>query len=192
MKKIYVIGAALLFGIAFSSGALAAEKTESKTQIMQQEKMENTLQTSAEQQLGSTRNLIGETVVGQKGEKIGDISNLMVDNNTGQIDFVILSPSGILGMTKEQYIVPWKALHHDSATKAFSLKMSETMLKDAPRGETVATREQATKIYQFYGVAPSWEERGPNMQQMDIKEAPMMKKAPMMQEPRTITEEPKK
>ena len=143
MKKIIVISAALLYGITLSSGALAAGEYDTKTQTMQQEKQAGDLQISAEQQTRSANKLIGEAVNGQEGKKIGQISDLMVDSRTGQINFVILSSNGILGMNKDQYIVPWKALRADPQTGVFSLNISEEKLKDAPQGETVATREQA-------------------------------------------------
>ena len=46
MKKIYVIGAALLFSIVCTSGVLAAGEYDAKSQTMKQEKQETTLQTS--------------------------------------------------------------------------------------------------------------------------------------------------
>lgn len=174
MKKMMITALALLFSITLTTGAMAAGEygseagqTPSQLQTTQQE-----------QQVKSTNKLIGRAVMGRQGQEIGNISDIMIDTRTGQVAYALVSSGGVLGMGENQYIVPWNALHIDPQTNQLALNMSKDQLKDAPKGQTVATRKQAEKIFQFYGVAPYWE-RGAQQQ-------------PQQQEPKMMEEQNKK
>ena len=50
--------------------------------------------------------VIGMTVKNTTGEDLGEISQIILDNN-GQATHVVLSAGGVLGMAEEEYVVPW-------------------------------------------------------------------------------------
>ncbi|MEJ2033464.1 MAG: PRC-barrel domain-containing protein [Deltaproteobacteria bacterium] len=177
MKKMMITASALLFSITLTTGAMAAGEygSEAGQSSSQSEQVQATQQ---EQQVKSTNKLIGRAVMGHQGQEIGNISDIMIDTQTGQVAYALVSSGGVLGMGENQYIVPWNALHIDPQTNQLALDMSKDQLKDAPKGQTVATRKQAEKIFQFYGVAPYWEQ-GAQQQ-------------PQKQEPKTMEEQNKK
>lgn len=188
MKKITITAAALLFSITMTTGVMAAGEYGSEAgQSAQSEHQMGAHQLQPgqqEQQVKSTNKLIGRAVIGKKGQEIGNISDIMIDTRTGQVAYALVSSGGILGMGTSQYIVPWNALHTNSQTDQISLDMSKDQLKDAPKGQTVASKEQALKIFQFYGVAPYWEEGTQHHQQQSEMNQP--------EEPKVMEEGSKK
>jgi len=53
--------------------------------------------------------IIGANVKNSKGETVGEIKNLVIDHESGQILLATLSAGGFLGIADSIYPVPWKA-----------------------------------------------------------------------------------
>lgn len=76
--------------------------------------------------------LIGEDVYNTQDEDLGDIKEIMIDMQQGNIVYAVLSFGGFLGMGEKLFAVPWKALALDTENKRFILDLSKDRLKDAP------------------------------------------------------------
>ena len=101
------------------------------------------------------------SIQNKQGEKLGQISELLVDIEKGRIGYVVVSANGILGVGGESHVVPWQALQFDpQREEVMVLDMERERFRQAPTGdaETVATQEQGRTIHEFYGVSPYWEE----------------------------------
>ena len=106
-----------------------------------------------------TDQLVGKSVQGAQNENLGEISDFKVDAEAGQIRYMVLASEG------EQYVVPWQAVDFQHPQGQFKLDITADRLKQAPKGAEVADRQQAERIFQFYGIAPYWEkEQGKSMQ----------------------------
>lgn len=189
MKKIILTVAAVALGIFLTSGILSAGEYGSEGKTMTKEHQAGAMQAAPADQVESTSKLIGNPVNGQQGEEIGKISNIIVDPESGQIGYAVVSSGGMAGMGAEHYIVPWKALHQDMKTQSFTLNISKDKLKEAPQGESVANREEGMKIHQFYGVAPYWEEGGMESGKMMKKEHMITNEESMEQQERMAPHE---
>jgi sporulation protein YlmC with PRC-barrel domain len=100
--------------------------------------------------------LLGEDVANAADEKLGDIKEIMLDMNTGQVAYAVLSFGGFLGMGEKLFAVPWQALHLDTANKRFVLNIDKEQLKNAPGFNKDAWPDMsditwANQIHSFYG-----------------------------------------
>lgn len=161
---------ALLTGNAIARDTMEQEKSGAAGQSdVQKESQQSQAQSSSKEQQQSIReikDLKGITVQNAQGEKVGKISEVLVDLQAGQIGYAVVSSGGILGMGEEKYIVPFRALKAGEGDNMI-LDIPADRLKQAPKGsvEQAFSREQGREIHQFYGVAPYWEESGKKSEQ---------------------------
>jgi sporulation protein YlmC with PRC-barrel domain len=76
--------------------------------------------------------LIGEDVYNHKDEDLGDIKEIMLDMNTGNVAYAVLSFGGFMGIADKLFAVPWKALKLDTENKRFILNVDKERLETAP------------------------------------------------------------
>jgi sporulation protein YlmC with PRC-barrel domain len=104
--------------------------------------------------------LIGDKVVNGSDEDLGEIKEIMLDMNTGQVAYAVLSFGGFLGMGEKLFAVPWQALHLDTVNKRFVLNVDKERLKTAPGFNPDAWPDMgdiswSNQIHTFYGTDPS-------------------------------------
>jgi sporulation protein YlmC with PRC-barrel domain len=103
--------------------------------------------------------LIGDSVVNGAEEDLGDIKEIMLDMNNGQVAYAVLSFGGFLGMGEKLFAVPWQALHLDTVNKRFVLNVDKERLKTAPGFNKDSWPDMsdvtwANQIHTFYGTDP--------------------------------------
>ena len=76
--------------------------------------------------------LMGEDVSNAQGEDLGDIKEIMLDMQTGEIAYAVLSFGGLMGMGTKLFAVPWQALQLDTTNKRFILDVPKDKLEQAP------------------------------------------------------------
>jgi sporulation protein YlmC with PRC-barrel domain len=104
--------------------------------------------------------LIGDSVVNGAEEDLGDIKEIMLDMNTGQVAYAVLSFGGFLGMGEKLFAVPWQAMHLDTINKRFVLNIDKERLKTAPgfnpdNWPDMSDVQWANQIHSFYGTDQS-------------------------------------
>ncbi|MDE4937162.1 PRC-barrel domain-containing protein [Francisella tularensis] len=65
----------------------------------------------------SATTLIGDDVVNYNGENLGEVKEIMLDTNTGEVAYVVVSFGGFLGMGDKLFAVPMTAFETDTANK---------------------------------------------------------------------------
>ena len=100
--------------------------------------------------------LMGEDVYNRQEEDLGDIKEIMIDMQSGQIAYAVLSFGGILGMGDKLFAVPWQALQLDTVNKRFILDCAKEKLENAPgfdkdQWPDMASAEFGGQIHGFYG-----------------------------------------
>ena len=100
--------------------------------------------------------LLGDSVVNGSNDDLGDIKEIMLDMNTGQVAYAVLAFGGFLGMGEKLFAVPWQALHLDTVNKRFVLDIDKERLKTAPGFDKdawpdMADVQWANQIHSFYG-----------------------------------------
>lgn len=100
--------------------------------------------------------LIGDSVVNQKDEDLGELKEVMLDMRTARIGYAVLSFGGFLGMGDKLFAVPWQALTLDTVNKRLVLDVDKKHLEDAPgfdkdRWPDMADPAWEKQIHAYYG-----------------------------------------
>ena len=113
--------------------------------------------------------LIGMKVQGTDGKNLGDIKDLVIDREDGEIQYAVLDFGGFAGIGDKYFAVPWDALHFDRDNKQIALDLHKRDLKDAPgfdKNNWPDLSDQQVVIYDFYEVpAPHEEQTAQSMSQ---------------------------
>jgi sporulation protein YlmC with PRC-barrel domain len=109
--------------------------------------------------------LLGNDVVNQKGEDLGDIKEIMLDLRNGTVAYAVLSFGGFLGLGEKLFAVPWSALKLDTLNKRFVLNVEKARLEHAPGFDKghwpdMADQSWARGIHSYYGTLPAADDLG--------------------------------
>lgn len=101
--------------------------------------------------------LIGKKVQNTEGKKLGNIRDLVIDPENGDIQYAVLDFGGFLGVGDKYFAVPWEALQLTDDHKAVILDVSKKDLKQAPGFDKnnwpdLNSRDYTIVIYEFYGL----------------------------------------
>ncbi|MFH0342235.1 MAG: PRC-barrel domain-containing protein [Chromatiales bacterium] len=78
------------------------------------------------------KTVIGMKVKNSQDEALGEIHDLVLNFDDGNIAYVVISSGGLLGVGDTLRAVPWKALSLNSQADGFTLNMDRTAWKNAP------------------------------------------------------------
>lgn len=123
---------------------------------------ENQLQTATKYEpvdfphrLVRTTKIEGATVYNADGDRLGTISSLMADNQTGQIEYAVLALGGFLGMGESQHPLPWDCLAHDTRRGGYVLELDKRLLRRGPSyrasDEPDYDQAYASRVTGYYG-----------------------------------------
>lgn len=104
----------------------------------------------------SSSSMSGDKVVNRNGEDLGEIRDLMIDLESGQVVYVVLEFGGFLGMGSKLFAVPLSPDHQ------FIFDQSKEKLENAPGFDKnnwpdFSDRMWGTDIHAYYGVSPYWD-----------------------------------
>ena len=102
--------------------------------------------------------LIGMSVQGIEGKKLGDIKDLVIDPEEGGIEYAVLEFGGFAGIGDKYFAVPWEALQLDQTNKKILLDVHKKDLKNAPgfdKNNWPDLSLEQVVIYEFYEVPQS-------------------------------------
>lgn len=107
-------------------------------------------------QIMGANTLIGNDVVSQDDEDLGDIKEIMLDTSSGEVCYAVLSYGGFLGMGEKLFAVPWQALTLDTENKRYILNVDTEKLDSAPGFDkdhwpNMADQTWADSIHSYYG-----------------------------------------
>jgi sporulation protein YlmC with PRC-barrel domain len=132
-------------------------KQETKKEIVEQVKEVN----QSMQQISRASKIIGTDVKDSYGEKLGDIKELVLNPESGQVVYAVVSYGGAFGVGDKLFAVPWNALHWAHDKENYVLNVDKGTLKKAPGFDKDHWPDSASKwdqqreeIEQFYRVTP--------------------------------------
>lgn len=76
--------------------------------------------------------IIGDRVENPMGEDLGKIDNLMININTGMIEYVVLDFGSFLGIGGKLFAIPFSELRIDPVRQLFILNREKEYLKNMP------------------------------------------------------------
>ncbi|WP_020571538.1 PRC-barrel domain-containing protein [Neolewinella persica] len=80
----------------------------------------------------SSSSITGTHVTNNKGEQLGEIKDLMIDTNTGTVNYAVLTFGGFLGLGDKYFAIPFEAFTVNETTEKFALNVSKDVLENAP------------------------------------------------------------
>jgi sporulation protein YlmC with PRC-barrel domain len=108
----------------------------------------------------SAEKVNGTDVYNAKGEKLGDIEDVMIDKISGQVAYAILSFGGLLGVGSKRFPLPWSALNYDTRKGGYIVNIDKDRLKDAPSFDADEDRswtaDYGRSVDKYYGTPSRW------------------------------------
>jgi sporulation protein YlmC with PRC-barrel domain len=80
----------------------------------------------------TARSIIGDSIVNRKGDNLGVIVDLMMDVQTGKIEYVVMEVGSILGMGGKLFAIPYHDLTLNAQGLCFVLDRDKDELKNLP------------------------------------------------------------
>jgi sporulation protein YlmC with PRC-barrel domain len=95
--------------------------------------------------------IIGDHVENPEGEDLGKIDNLMVNVNTGAIEYAVVEFGAVLGMGGKLFAIPFNELRLDAKEEVFIINRSKEYLKESPGFDRTHWPDTNDHVY-FEGV----------------------------------------
>ena len=114
-------------------------------------------QTDETHRLISSQKVDGTAVYNRNGDSLGDVDHMMIDKFTGQVEYVVLSSGGFLGVGEEYSPLPWKSLTYDTNLGGYIIDADRARLERAPRFQASthpnwSDRGYSDRVDQYWGV----------------------------------------
>jgi sporulation protein YlmC with PRC-barrel domain len=109
----------------------------------------------------ATSALKGSRVGNFAGEDLGKVDDLVVDVDSGRLNYVIVSIGGFLGIGDKLFAVPWELFTVRTGDHEFLLDIEKQMLRDAPSFERskwpdMSDSAWAATIHSHFAQKPYW------------------------------------
>jgi sporulation protein YlmC with PRC-barrel domain len=106
----------------------------------------------------SSADVNGTEVYSRSGKHLGEINHLMIDKQSGQIAYAVMTFGGFLGIGADEHPVPWKKLSYDTNFGGFVTDITSEQLTGAPQRSSnwFDDRDYQRRSYDYYGVSPYW------------------------------------
>jgi sporulation protein YlmC with PRC-barrel domain len=107
--------------------------------------------------------VLGTKVQDPKGQKIGEVKDVVLDKESNNILFAVVSFGGFLGMAEKYHPLPWAALDYDESQNSYVVNYTKEQLQAAPAGsvEELTQNDGLTyrdRTYKYYKVDRYWED----------------------------------
>jgi sporulation protein YlmC with PRC-barrel domain len=100
----------------------------------------------------------GTPVYDRQGEKLGTISDVMIDKRSGTVAYAVLSFGGFLGLGSDYYPIPWNTLTYDVREAGYVVSVDRERFSGAPSYSTAndsgwVERGYTRTIDDYYGTS---------------------------------------
>lgn len=109
----------------------------------------------------SATTIIGDDVRNVAGEDLGEVTDIMLDLETGNIAYAVVDMGGFLGIGGKLFAVPWSAMTLDTDEHEFVVDIDKTRLENAPGFDKddwpdFSDRAWGKSVHDYYQQAPYW------------------------------------
>lgn len=116
-----VAGAIVMFATVSGIAATEGERQTGKGESTRSSEQSSTIPIPPEMLLNAST-VIGISVMDKQGKEVGSVKELMIDHNSGQIAYAVISHGGTLGFGASVYAVPWNDLKLSRTKKVITLE----------------------------------------------------------------------
>lgn len=112
----------------------------------------------------STSKITGRSVTNAKGEDLGDVKDVVVDVESGNVAYAVISFGGFLGIGDKYFAVPWDALKIEGYDDKVLMDVDKKTLENAPgfdKDEWPSSPDRGfvSQVHEHYGYKPYWEKQ---------------------------------
>ena len=102
-------------------------------------------------------NVTGTAVYNTNRDNLGQVDDIVIGKQDGQVKYAILSIGGFLGIGQEYHPVPWAELTYSEDEGGFVINRTREQLEGAPRYASTdepdwSDRAYGERVYGYYGV----------------------------------------
>jgi len=106
--------------------------------------------------------VIGTNVQDPSGRKIGEVKDVILDKESNNIMFAVLSFGGLLGVGEKYHPLPWAALDYDEDRNAYVVDYTKEQLQAAPVGSVEELTQNdglnfRDRTYAYYKADRYWD-----------------------------------
>lgn len=151
-KGLLLIAASLAVAAATGLPAAAPNKTRGEPGTATTQHWLNDLYPHGKR----ARDIVGMPVLGASGQRLGSVSDLLVDTGSGRVVYAIVSSSGMIGLGSTRHAVPFSALGYANDYRdSLRLDVSDTDWAKAPvfsdeQIPALADQARADYVYRYY------------------------------------------
>jgi sporulation protein YlmC with PRC-barrel domain len=139
------------------TGAVQQRSEDQQRTAEQQQQMKTGEQQAAVQQPIESSELEGRDILDPQGEKLGTIDSVIIGPN-GQVDYVILSHGGFLGIGENLVPIPWQALQPAAEEDSYMVNINKDQIENAPQYSRSGDQpdfqnpEYRQQVHGYYGL----------------------------------------
>jgi sporulation protein YlmC with PRC-barrel domain len=117
-----------------------------------------------ESNIFSLKDIKNKKVTNPAGDSLGNIDEVVLDLQTGQIAYLLLASGGFLGIGEKYLPVPPEALRYNPKAGGYQMDIPKDRLKNAPHIEMKDWPNRPDKryvddLYSYYGYKPYYGSR---------------------------------
>jgi sporulation protein YlmC with PRC-barrel domain len=106
--------------------------------------------------------VIGTKVQNAAGKKLGQVEDVILDKESNNIMFAVVSFGGFLGMGEKYHPLPWASLDYDENQDSYVLDYSKEQLEAAPVGSVEELTQNdglnfRDRTYAYYKANRYWQ-----------------------------------
>lgn len=106
--------------------------------------------------------VLGTNVQDPAGEKIGEVEDVILDKQSNEVMFAVLSFGGFLGIAEKYHPIPWASLKYDENRKAYVVDYTKDQLQAAPAGSVDELTQNdglnfRDRTYAYYKAERYWD-----------------------------------
>ena len=91
------------------------------------------LETDETNRLISSAKVHGTECYNRNGDHLGTVDHMMLDKISGQVEYVVMSFGGFLGIGESYHPLPWRSLSYDTRMGGYVVDADRARLEQAPR-----------------------------------------------------------
>jgi sporulation protein YlmC with PRC-barrel domain len=85
-------------------------------------------------------------VINPRGQRLGDIEEVVVDATAGTVTYTVLEFGGVLGLGTKWFALPWQALRQGEGLGTFTLDVDPEVFREAPGFDKDRWPQQAQEL----------------------------------------------
>jgi len=107
------------------------------------------------------KSLCGDGAYDAHGRFLGDISDIVIDLESGRVAYALVTAHGFLGIGRKWFAIPWRLVTVDRVYQRCVINATLERLIDAPRLDgdplpRMADAGWATEVHAYFACPPYW------------------------------------